>query len=81
MNDGVRMQKEMAMGGDMPSGDFGVEKLDSHCKGSHPDHGTNVHNKHLGDHERGAVHPIHHTGGHMPAQANPDHGPHHHRKK
>lgn len=75
--EGVRMQKNMAMGGDMPSGDFGVEKMD-HCDGGdHPD--RHMSHKPMHDDERGAPGPVHHSKGHMPAQANPRHGPHHHR--
>lgn len=45
----------------------------------HPD-GQGKHNKHLHDHQRGVGHPAHHTKGKMPAQLNPDHGPHHHKR-
>lgn len=46
----------------------------------HPDgsgHGDK-HNKHLHEGMRAAMHPQHHSKGKMPAQMNPDHGPHHH---
>lgn len=46
----------------------------------HPDHGKKV-TGHLADHERAAGAPGHHTDGSMPSQLNPDHGPHHHKRR
>lgn len=60
---GIRMQKQIAMGGDMPSGDFGVSKLNSKDAGG-PSGKTTT----LKDNERGAAPPINGN------QANPDHG-------
>ena len=75
---GMSPRKTMASGG---GGSFGVEPYaQAHpSTGVHPDHAS-----HLGmagameDHERGAPPAHHHTKGHMPAQAAPDHGPHGH---
>lgn len=59
---GIRMQKQLAMGGSLPTGDFGVEKLAS-VEGSVKPSGVT-----LKDDERGARSPINGN------QANPDHG-------
>lgn len=75
---GMSPRKQMASGS---GGSFGTEpfhEAQGHM-GMHPDHAS-----HLGmagameDHERGAPPAHHHTKGHMPAQAAPDHGIHGH---
>lgn len=74
---GINQHKRMAMGERLEGeGSFGVEHHGRDRAIEHPDHGK-AHG-HLRDHERGAGRPVHHTEGHMPSQANPDHGPHHH---
>lgn len=76
---GVSPRKAMAMG-HKDSGAGGVEPY-SEALGHMGHHGD--HEAHTGmaepleDHERGIGHPIHHAKGHHPAQAAPDHGPHH----
>ena len=46
--------------------------------GEHPDHTAHTGMKEtLGDNERATPPAIHHTKGHLPAQAAPRHGPHH----
>lgn len=57
------MQKVLAMGGGLPEGDFGVEKLASRSV-----NGPDYSHKNLKDDERGARSPINGN------QANPDHG-------
>lgn len=47
----------------------------------HPDYGWGEPNRGyspMHDHHRGAGHPAHHSKGKLPAQLNPDHGPHDH---
>lgn len=61
-NDGIPLRKSLAMGGSLPTGDFGVEKLAS-VEGS-----VKPSNKMLGDGERAATPPINGN------QANPNHG-------
>ena len=64
-------------------GSFGVKSYDSmHGAPENEDRGMG--HEAMDDGERGIGMPIHHTKGHMPAQAAPDHGPHramHHGKK
>lgn len=78
---GVSPRKGMAMGEGPGSGNFGVQSFEEgalKCAGTHPDAMAKTGAKpHLEDHERGIGHPIHHTDGHHPAQAAPDHGPTH----
>lgn len=72
MNDMIRQHKRMAGIGD--GGASGVPSLSSmSMSAEHPDDGT--WHEPMGDHERSA--PIHHSKGKLPAQAHPDHGPHH----
>lgn len=73
----IRMQKNIAMGGSPPEGDFGVEKMADMCCGTHPDQKSDVHSKKLADGERGP--PINHTKGKLGSQSNPDHGPVRHK--
>lgn len=62
---GIRMHKQIAMGGSMPTGDFGVEKLDSKSAGGP---GRKEYSGTLKDDDRAARSPI--DGN----QANPNHG-------
>lgn len=62
-DDGFTMRKRLAMGKALPSGDFGVASMSSHCAG-----GVDTQDSHLADHQRGARPPVGHN------QANPDHG-------
>lgn len=62
-DDGYTGRKRLAMGKPLPSGDFGVAAMSSHCAG-----GVDTQDAHLADHERGAGKPVGHN------QANPDHG-------
>lgn len=85
-SDGMNQHKDMAMGKAIEgqgagAGDFGVkpsgdpmrrvQHMDDHQTGSTAD------SAHLADHERGARHPISTGANRHPAQAQPDHGPHH----
>ncbi len=81
---GIRQQHENAMTGRVAgerhgAGDFGVRSLAS-VNGE-----RNIMDPHpaapyatLPDSERGVGAPIHRGAGRLPAQAHPDHGPHHH---
>ena len=76
---GMSPRKAMASGksGD---GNFGAEPMGKMQggMGAHPDHTAHTgQDGAMGDGERGAGPGIHHTKGHHPAQAAPDHGPHH----
>lgn len=74
MPDNVRMQKSIAMGDDLPTGNFGVDSLESiSTAGSGP---SPRQKKPLSDDKRAASSPVNHTDGRMPSQAEPDHGPH-----
>jgi len=77
---GVSPRKAMAMGKAGEGGNFGVksfESMNGHM-GSHPDHTAHTGMKGaVGDGERAMGPGIHHTRGHHPAQAAPNHGPHH----
>jgi len=76
-NDQIRQRKNMAQGkGPMPDDDFGVKRPGVR---EHMERGRD--GKHLADHERSASQPLHHGVAKLPAQANPDHGPHHVHKK
>lgn len=62
--------------------DFGcTDHADMVPHHKHPDGSGHMdkHAKHLHEHMRAAPHPQHHSSGKMPAQMNPDHGPHHHK--
>jgi hypothetical protein len=77
--DGMSPRKAMASGKG-GEGNFGVQSYEEEHggMGTHPDAkaGTGAKGA-MEDHERGIGHPIHHTKGHLPAQAAPGHGPHH----
>ncbi len=62
-DEGYTGRKRLAMGKPLPSGDFGVASMSSHCAG-----GVDTQDSHLLDHQRGARPPVGHN------QANPDHG-------
>lgn len=72
---GVRQHKAMATDGAMASGDFGVKKFDCY-DGMNMNSESMASRGAMGDGSRGADKPVRHTKGKMPAQANPDHGPH-----
>lgn len=76
---GMSPRKAMASGM-TDSGAGGVPSYEEHHggMGPHPDHtmGTGERGA-MPDHERAIGEPVHHTKGHHPAQAAPDHGPHH----
>lgn len=79
---GMSPRKAMASGMAMSAGgeNFGVEPFHEVQGGigMHPDHMAHTGMKGaMEDHERGAPPAVHHTKGHMPAQAAPDHGPTH----
>ena len=81
---GIRQQHENAMTGRVSGeggrvGAFGVREFagvngDRRVMDPHPAAPYAV----LPDGERGIGAPIHRGAGHLPAQAHPDHGPHHH---
>lgn len=78
--DGIRQHKGMAMSGKVPgeAGDFGVEKFAEMNGGmKHPD--REMSHEMMGDGERGIGKHVARGRGKMPAQAHPDHGPHHHK--
>lgn len=78
---GMSPRKAMAMGeASTGGGSFGCESFDSmqNSIGMHPDAKARTGQKgHMADGERAAGPGIHHTAGHHPAQAAPNHGPHH----
>jgi hypothetical protein len=74
---GMSPRKAMASGG---GGSFGAEPYHEVFggMGPHPDHTAHTGmDGAMGDGERGAPPAIHHTKGHLPAQAAPIHGPNH----
>jgi hypothetical protein len=76
---GMSPRKAMASGLASGGGNFGVESYsEAHGgDGMHPDHSARTGEKmHMGDSERATPPAIHHTKGHLPAQAAPKHGPH-----
>jgi hypothetical protein len=76
---GMSPRKAMASGLVSGGGNFGVEPYsEAHGgDGMHPDHSARTGEKmHMGDSERATPPAIHHTKGHLPAQAAPKHGPH-----
>ena len=76
---GMSPRKAMASGL-TKGGNFGVEPYhETHGgMGPHPDHTAHTGMKEaMGDGERATPPAIHHTKGHHPAQAAPNHGPHH----
>ncbi len=76
---GMSPRKAMASGLAHGSGNFGVESYGEQHGGAgmHPDHAAHTGMKaHIPDHERATPPAIHHTKGHLPAQAAPKHGPH-----
>jgi hypothetical protein len=73
---GMSPRKAMASSG---GGNFGVESFGGMNGGAgmHPDHSAGTGEKgHMMDSERATPPAIHHTKGHLPAQAAPRHGPH-----
>ena len=82
--DGIRQHKAMAAG-EGPSGNFGVEPFHKVNGGAPmPDHQPATHeaygpqSKLLHDHQRAIGRHVSRGPGMMPAQRNPDHGPHFH---
>lgn len=76
---GMSPRKAMASG-KMAGGSFGAQSYDSINGGAgvHPDHSAGTGAKGaMGDGDRATPPGIHHTKGHLPAQAAPRHGPHH----
>ena len=77
---GMSPRKAMASGMAHGGGNFGTESFAEMNDGTgmHPDHAAHTGMKGMmEDHERATPPGIHHTKGHMPAQAAPRHGPHH----
>ena len=77
---GMSPRKAMASGLASGGGSFGAESYaQAHGgAGMHPDHSAHTGMKtHMDDGERATPPAIHHTKGHLPAQAAPRHGPHH----
>jgi hypothetical protein len=73
---GMSPRKAMASGLASGGGNFGVEPMNHGSP--HPDHVAHTGMKeHMPDSERASPPGIHHTKGHLPAQAAPRHGPHH----
>jgi hypothetical protein len=74
---GMSPRKGMASGA-IKSGNFGAMSYgEMNGAGMHPDHAAHTGMKgHMMDGERGTPPAIHHTKGHLPAQAAPRHGPH-----
>jgi hypothetical protein len=76
---GMSPRKAMASGMTHGGGSFGAESFGGMNDGTgmHPDHSAGTGEKEtMEDHERATPPAIHHTKGHMPAQAAPRHGPH-----
>jgi hypothetical protein len=74
---GMSPRKAMAAGSGGSFGAGSFEKMNDGT-GMHPDHRAGTGEKEpMGDHERATPPGIHHTKGHLPAQAAPRHGPHH----
>ena len=76
---GMSPRKAMASGL-TKGGSFGAEHYNDHHggMGPHPDHTAHTGmDGAMEDHERATPPAIHHTRGHLPAQAAPRHGPHH----
>ena len=74
---GMSPRKAMASGMIKGGGNFGAESFGAMNDGTgmHPDHSMGTGEKGaMGDHERATPPAIHHTKGHMPAQAAPRHG-------
>lgn len=77
---GMSPRKAMGHGMGAGSGNFGVEDFEAMHGPSetHPDAKARTGAKPvMEDHERAIGMPVHHTKGHHPAQAAPDHGPTH----
>lgn len=77
---GMSPRKAMASGMASGGGSFGAESYaEAHGgAGVHPDHAAHTGMKaHMPDAERATPPGIHHTKGHLPAQAAPRHGPNH----
>ncbi|ACI52216.1 conserved hypothetical protein [Gluconacetobacter diazotrophicus PA1 5] len=79
---GIRQHKAMAEGkrieGERES--FGIRSLESVQGGhEHPDRDLDT-GRILSDADRACGKHVSRGGGRLPASANPDHGPHHHRK-
>jgi hypothetical protein len=77
---GMSPRKAMAAGLTSGGGSFGAESYDEAHGGAgvHPDHAAHTGMKGaMDDGERATPPGIHHTKGHLPAQAAPRHGPHH----
>jgi hypothetical protein len=75
---GMSPRKAMASG-KIGGGNFGAESYDEVHGGTghHPDHTAHTGMRDaMEDHERATPPGIHHTKGHLPAQAAPRHGPH-----
>jgi hypothetical protein len=76
--EGMSPRKAMASG-KTDDGTFGVMQAAAMSNGPHPDHVAHTGMREaMEDHERATPPAIHHTKGHMPAQAAPHHGPHGH---
>jgi hypothetical protein len=76
---GMSPRKAMASGLASGGGSFGAESYTQAHGGTgmHPDHSAGTGEKmHMSDGERATPPAIHHTRGHLPAQAAPKHGPH-----
>jgi hypothetical protein len=76
---GMSPRKAMASGMASGGGSFGTESYSQAHGGAgmHPDHSAGTGEKmHMNDSERATPPAIHHTKGHLPAQAAPKHGPH-----
>lgn len=74
---GMSPRKAIASGL-IKGGNFGADQLASLSTGPHPDHTASTGAKGpMGDGERATPPGIHHTKNHHPAQAAPNHGPHH----
>ncbi len=82
-SEGMSPRKSMASGlheADTGSGGFGVKSFSEAQghSGDHPDHTAGTGRMgHMEDGDRAIGEPIHHTKGHFPAQAAPNHGPTH----
>lgn len=78
--DGMSPRKAMASGKGDGGGNFGVDAYGNMHGGAgmHPDAkaGTGAMGA-MDDGDRGIGDPVHHTKGHLPAQASPNHGPTH----
>lgn len=80
MKESSGMSPRKVMAGAASGGNFGVESFEAMNGGlgPHPDHSAHTGRKGaMAESERAIAEPVHHTKGHHPSQAAPNHGPMH----